>query len=161
MANVKLEKVVKLLKDKNMTISTMESCTGGGLGNAITNIEGSSAVFQFGAITYSNNFKVKMGVSGEVIDECSVYSYETAREMAKSITEFAKSDLGVGITGKLKADDPNNEAGRDDVVFVCIFDKNKDRFYDDRIKVTCDTREKNKDMVIDRIADMLLEILLS
>ena len=155
----KFTQIVKILKDKNLTISTMESCTGGGLASAITNVEGSSEVFGFGAVTYSNNFKVKMGVDAVVIDECSVYSYETAREMAKSIVVFANSDLGVGITGKLKAGDPNNPEGRDDVVYVCIFDKNKDRFYDDNLKVVYDTREKNKDMVIEKIADMLLSIL--
>ena len=60
-----VEKLCKLSK----TISTMESCTGGSLSNAITNIEGASEVFKYGAITYSNEFKIKMGVSKDIIDQ--------------------------------------------------------------------------------------------
>ena len=53
--------VEKLIEDKK-TISTMESCTGGGVANAITNIEGASSILKFSAVTYSNEFKIKMGV---------------------------------------------------------------------------------------------------
>ena len=71
-----MEEVVKRLIDKNKTISTMESCTGGGVANAITNVEGASEVLKFSAVTYSNEFKIKMGVSKDVIDKYSVYSME-------------------------------------------------------------------------------------
>ena len=64
-----MNEVIKLLTEKNKTISTMESCTGGGIANAITNIEGSSEVFKFGAVTYSNEYKIKMGVSSNIIDK--------------------------------------------------------------------------------------------
>ena len=80
-----MEEVVKRLIDKNKTISTMESCTGGGVANAITNVEGASEVLKFNAVTYSNEFKIKMGVSSSVIDKYSVYSAETAMEMSKNI----------------------------------------------------------------------------
>ena len=58
----------------------MESCTGGGMANAITNIAGSSDVLKFSAVTYSNEFKIKMGVNKSTIDKFSVYSMEVARE---------------------------------------------------------------------------------
>ena len=58
-----MEEIIKKLTKLDKTISTMESCTGGGLANAITNIEGASEVFKYGAVTYSNEFKIKMGVS--------------------------------------------------------------------------------------------------
>ena len=77
-----MKDIVLLLKKKNKTISTMESCTGGGVANAITNIEGASEVLKYSAVTYSNEFKIKMGVSSEVIDKYSVYSMETAMEMS-------------------------------------------------------------------------------
>ena len=93
--------IVKLLIKNNKTISIMESCTGGGVANAITNIEGSSEVFKFGAITYSNEYKIKMGVSKDIIDKYSVYSMETANEMSKNISLFTNSNYGIGITGKL------------------------------------------------------------
>ena len=70
--------VVNLLKEQGKTISTMESCTGGSLVNSITNISGASDVIKFSAVTYSNEFKIKMGVDECVIDKYSVYSIETA-----------------------------------------------------------------------------------
>ena len=66
----------------------MESCTGGGVANAITNCEGASEILKFSAVTYSNEYKIKMGVSSEVIDKYTVYSMETADEMSKNITKF-------------------------------------------------------------------------
>ena len=52
-----MKEIIEILKQKNETISTMESCTGGGVANKITNIEGASEVFSFSAVTYSNDFK--------------------------------------------------------------------------------------------------------
>ena len=79
-----MERVIQKLIEDNKTISTMESCTGGGIVNAITNIPNASKVIKFSAVTYSNEFKIKMGVSSELIDKYSVYSIEVAREMARS-----------------------------------------------------------------------------
>ena len=58
----KLNILIKELTDMNKTISTMESCTGGALVNEITNIPGASEVIMFSAVTYSNEYKIKMGV---------------------------------------------------------------------------------------------------
>ena len=96
-----MNEVIKLLTEKNKTISTMESCTGGGIANAITNIEGSSEVFKFGAVTYSNEYKIKMGVSSNIIDKYTVYSTETSNEMSKNISNYTNSNYGIGVTGKL------------------------------------------------------------
>ena len=68
-----MKQIINLLKEKNKTISTMESCTGGGVANAITNIEGASEVLRYSAVTYSNEYKIKMGVSEEIINTYSVY----------------------------------------------------------------------------------------
>ena len=86
-----MKEVVELLIKEKKTISTMESCTGGGVVNEITSVEGASEILKFSAVTYSNEFKIKMGVSKEVIDEYSVYSMNTACEMSKSISEFTIS----------------------------------------------------------------------
>ena len=113
---------------KGQTVSTMESCTGGAVVNAITNIPGASQVLKYSAVTYCNEFKIKMGVSKDVIDKYSVYSMETAREMALAITKFALSDFGIGVTGKLGKRDINNEFGDDNQVFISIYDKNLDKY---------------------------------
>ena len=55
-----MKQIVEKLKEKNKTISTMESCTGGGVANSITNIEGASEVLRFSAVTYSNEYKIKI-----------------------------------------------------------------------------------------------------
>ena len=104
----KMEEIVRILTLRNETISTMESATGGFIANAITNVEGASEVFSFGAVTYSNFYKIKFGVSEEVIKKYSVYSMETAHEMSLAIAHYTKSRYGIGITGKLNCVDKNN-----------------------------------------------------
>ena len=153
-----MERVVKKLIELNKTISTMESCTGGGLANAITNIPDASRVIKFSAVTYSNEFKEKMGVSKEAIDRYSVYSSEVAEDMAKKISMFTGSTYGVGITGKLKKADENNLSGEDDVVFLSIYDSELDEYYDSEIKVHYDNREDNKNEVIETFVLKFLEI---
>ena len=154
-----MKKIVKLLTEKNKTISTMESCTGGGVANAITSIEGASEVLKFSAVTYSNEYKIKMGVSSKIIDKYSVYSMETAMEMSKNISKFANSNYGVGITGKLNRIDKNNLFGEDNVVYISIYDKDNDKYYNKDIKVFKSTREQNKKVVIKEIEKILLEVI--
>lgn len=112
-----MKEIIEKLTNLNKTISTMESCTGGGIANAITNIEGASEVFKFSAVTYSNEYKIKMGVDKNIIDEYSVYSMETANEMSKNISKFTNSNYGIGITGKLNRVDRFNPYGLDNVVY--------------------------------------------
>lgn len=153
-----MERVVKKLIELNKTISTMESCTGGGIANAITNIPDASKVIKFSAVTYSNEYKIKMGVSSELIDKYSVYSIEVAREMAKTISLFTNSNYGVGVTGKLKKVDINNLSGEDDVVFLSIYDHDLDKYYDKRIKLEFDKRNENKEQIINEFIKEFLKI---
>lgn len=153
------KKIVDKLIEDNKTISTMESCTGGGVANAITNIEGASSVLKFSAVTYSNEYKMKMGVSKNVIDKYSVYSIETAHEMAYNISRFTNSDYGIGITGKLNRADENNNYGEDNEVFISIFDKENQMFIDSDVKVYEKTRELNKNIVLNEIISSLSNIL--
>lgn len=153
-----MKRVVEKLKGNNKTISLMESCTGGGVANAITNIEGASDVIKFSAVTYSNEYKIKMGVSKDVIDKYSVYSIQTANEMSYNIAKFANSNLGVGITGKLNRVDKNNPYGEDNVVFISIYDKDNDKYYTSEVMATKGSRKENKELVINEIINMILSI---
>lgn len=153
-----MKRVVEKLKKNNKTISSMESCTGGGLANAITNIEGASDVIKFSAVTYSNEYKIKMGVSKDVIDKYSVYSIQTANEMSYNISKFANSNLGVGITGKLNRVDKNNPFGEDNVVFISIYDKDNDKYYTSKVEATKKSRKENKELVINEIINMILDM---
>ena len=155
----KLREIIKILTEKNKTISTMESCTGGGVANAITNIEGASEVLKFSAVTYSNEYKIKMGVDESIIDKYSVYSIKTAEEMSKNISAFANSNYGVGITGKLNRVDKNNLYGQDNIVYISIYDKDNNKFYNGSIEVTKQSRKENKELVIELIINMLMNII--
>ena len=154
-----MQEVIKLLTKKNKTIATMESCTGGGVVNAITNIEGASDVLNVSVVTYSNEYKIKFGVSSDTIDKYSVYSMEVAREMALNISKFAESNYGVGITGKLNRVDKNNPYGSDNTVYISIYDKDNDKYYDFTVKATETSRSLNKELIINKIIDKLLEII--
>lgn len=151
------ELVNKLIK-LNKTISTMESCTGGFLANSITNIEGSSEVFKFGAVTYSNEYKIKIGVDSNIIDKYTVYSIETAIEMSKAISIYANSNYGVGITGKLNKQDNNNPFGSNNIVFVSIYDKEKDHAYTMTIEDLLGSRIDMKRQIVDKILILLKNI---
>ena len=150
-----VEKLIKL----NKTISTMESCTGGSLAGSITNIPGASEIFKFGAVTYSNEFKIKMGVNKDVIDEYSVYSENTANEMSKNISKFTNSNYGIGITGKLNRQDVNNTRGENNIVYISLYDRDNDCYYNRKVTVIYETREENKQYVIDNVIELLGGIL--
>jgi len=154
-----MKKIIELLIEKNKTISTMESCTGGGLANAITNIEGASEVLKFSAVTYSNEYKIKMGVDENIINKYSVYSMETAIEMSKKIAVFTNSNYGVGITGKLNRVDINNPYGEDNIVFISIYDKDSDKYYNYELEAIKSSRKENKELVISKIKEELLNII--
>lgn len=155
----KIRKIIIKLIENKKTISTMESCTGGGLVNEITNIERASEVLKFSAVTYSNEYKIKMGVDKSIIDTYSVYSMETANEMSKNISKFTNSNYGIGITGKLNRPDINNNYGKDNIVYISIYDKNNNKYYNKKLEVTKETRKENKELVINIIIDMLVEII--
>lgn len=103
------EELVKILKEKGLTITTMESCTGGALISKITDVEGASDVTEGGYVTYSNKAKIETGVANETIEKYGVYSLETAEEMARVCKKLKGADIGIGITGSLSNIDKYNK----------------------------------------------------
>lgn len=92
--------VVQMLCARGYTIGLAESCTGGMLAAAITSIPGSSACFELGVVSYSNQAKNHLlAVSQAVLDEFGAVSEETAAAMARGIRQLAQSDIGLSITG--------------------------------------------------------------
>lgn len=153
----KLKKLVKKLTLENKTVSTMESCTGGGLVNALTNIEGASEIIKFSAVTYANEYKIKMGVSKEIIDKYTVYSKQVAEAMAKAIAEFANSNYGVGITGKLNRVDHYNLNGNDNEVFISIYDNDNKSFDTFNFVVNKCIRKDNKEAIVMEVLTHLVD----
>lgn len=94
------EVLVQLLLKRHQTIATAESCTGGMLASWITEISGSSAIFEMGAVTYANRIKEQLlGVSKETLDQYGAVSEQTAREMAEGLSKISGADFAVSITG--------------------------------------------------------------
>ena len=88
------------LREKKLTLATAESCTGGLIGHRLTNIAGSSDYFLEGAVTYSNESKVKrLGVDPELIQQRGAVSREVAIAMAVGIRKVSGADLGIAVTG--------------------------------------------------------------
>lgn len=100
--------LTEYLIEKNLSITTMESATSGQIASLITDTEGASAVMKGAFITYSNEAKILQGVPEEIIDRYSVYSIETAKEMARACREAYRADIGIGVTGTMGNIDPAN-----------------------------------------------------
>lgn len=94
------EAVVSLLKEKNLTVTTAESCTAGLVAARIMNVAGASDVYSEGYITYSDDAKRKLlGVRKETLEKYTAVSEETALEMAAGAANSAGADAAISVTG--------------------------------------------------------------
>ena len=94
------KKIVNLLRKKKLKISFVESCTGGLLSSSITSISGSSKVFTFGLVTYSNQSKIStLKVPKNIIRKNGAVSFEACLSMVKNLKKIARTNISVSITG--------------------------------------------------------------
>ena len=131
------EIVVQLLIERNISISTAESCTGGMLASKLVNVPGVSKVFTNGFITYSNQSKTDiLGVSPDTINKFGAVSKETAVEMVKGLIKKTNTRAGIAITGIAGPDGgtPEKPVGTvwiavmlDGEIEAAIFKQNGDR----------------------------------
>ncbi len=92
--------IAKILTDRDLTIATAESCTGGLIANRLTNLSGSSKYFERGVVTYSNAAKVELlKVDEDVIMEKGAVSREVAMQMAEGVKAVSGVDIGLAVTG--------------------------------------------------------------
>jgi nicotinamide-nucleotide amidase len=98
---VSMEEVVgEKLRNKGLTISVAESCTGGLIGNLLTNASGSSNYFMGGLLVYSNQSKIDLlNVSQEAIEKNGAVSDRTVREMTEGVKKRIGTDIGLAVTG--------------------------------------------------------------
>lgn len=95
-----LLQLANILTQRQLTIATAESCTGGSLSSLLTSQSGSSNYFDRGSVTYSNQSKIDMlGVLKETLDEFGAVSEQTAEQMASGVITQAQTDISVSITG--------------------------------------------------------------
>ena len=94
------QNLVELLKAQGLVCATAESCTGGGVGSAITAIPGSSAAFAGGVISYAIEAKRDvLGVDAAALEKFGAVSSEVAAQMAEGARRLLKTDLAVSLTG--------------------------------------------------------------
>lgn len=100
MSQSQLVQLTNILTTRSLTIAVAESCTGGSLSSLLTSQSGSSAYFDRGFITYSNQSKIDMlGVKLATLDEFGAVSEQTALEMVHGVIKKSATDIGASITG--------------------------------------------------------------
>jgi len=100
-----IQKIHAFFREKSLTLSIAESCTGGLISHLITTLPGASAFFEAGVVSYSAAVKEKMlGVSPETIARYGVASEQVVREMAKNIRRLTGSDFSLSTSGNLGPD---------------------------------------------------------
>lgn len=151
------EAIVELLKEKEMTVTTAESCTGGLLAGRIMNVAGASSVYNEGYITYSNGAKEKLlGVSGDTLKACGAVSAETAAEMAAGAAKAAGADAALSVTG-IAGPDGGSKEKPVGLVYVGCYVNGKVRTEEFRFT---GNREKNRDYAVVRALTVLREELI-
>lgn len=123
-----LEKtLISLLRDKNMTVTFAESCTGGLLAGRLTSVPGASDVFDGGVVSYAERVKHDfLGVKSETLEKYGAVSAECAVEMAKGVRMFVGADLGVSVTG-LAGPGGGTEEKPVGTVFIGVSDRSGER----------------------------------
>ena len=92
--------VGRVLKEKNHTLATAESCTGGYIAHLITSVPGSSAYYIGSIIAYSNEIKIKeLGVGDKILEKYGAVSEEVVRQMAVNVKDRFRSDYSIAVSG--------------------------------------------------------------
>ncbi|MFW6030806.1 MAG: competence/damage-inducible protein A, partial [Halanaerobiales bacterium] len=119
----------KLLAKKNIKVAVAESCTGGLVGNRITDFPGSSNYFAGGFIVYSNQAKInQLGVKKETLEQYGAVSRETAREMAENTRKLMEADIAISITG-IAGPGGGSKEKPVGLVYMALADNNKTNIY--------------------------------
>ena len=145
-------KVVELLKSENMKLATAESCTAGMLSGKITEVPGSSEVFEMGVTAYANHIKVHaLGVDADLIDKKGAVCAEVAAQMATGIRTMCNANIGVGITGV--AGPGQSEGKPAGLVYIAVADSEK--VYVRKIMGRGDDRETTRTLATNTALDMV------
>jgi len=151
-----LDNVSFKLKKQGMTIATAESCTGGLIAHALTNISGSSDYFDRGVVSYTNKSKIELlGVPEVLIKKHGAVSEEVAKAMADGIRKKSKVDIGLATTGIAG---PTGGTKDKPVGLVYIAVSNSDRTLVKKFQFT-GNRLENKESTCNAALVMLLDYL--
>lgn len=148
--------LLEKLKCQNLKLVTAESCTGGLIASAITEIAGSSDVFERGFITYSNHSKIDMlGVSPKTLEEFGAVSAETATEMAEGAIKNSKANMSISVTGIAGPTGGSTEKPVG-LVYIATSYQNKARVYKHNFSGSrSDVRKQTLERAISYLLDLL------
>lgn len=153
------EKVVKLLRERNLVLSCAESCTGGLIAKRITDVSGSSAVFNCGIVSYSNEIKEKvLNVKGETLKEFGAVSEQTVREMVKGVLTISGADIAVSVSGIAgpNSDNTDKPVG---LIYLAVSDGEKTVVKKLNNQFTVDVRNSNRISASDEALNLILKMI--
>ncbi|MBE6826992.1 MAG: CinA family protein [Ruminococcaceae bacterium] len=151
------EILVKRLTEKGLKIATAESCTGGLISKRITDVSGSSGVFECTVVSYSDRIKHEiLGVDADVLESFGAVSEETARQMVRGILKLTSADIGVAVTGIAG---PNSDGTDKPVglVYIAVSDGKKTIVKKYLNSFTDNIRENNRNKTADEAINLVLE----
>jgi nicotinamide-nucleotide amidase len=150
--------LIDLYRTKNLRIAAAESCTGGMIAAAITDIAGSSDVFERGFVTYSNEAKTELiGVPAELIAHHGAVSVHVAREMAAGALRHSRADVAVAVTG-IAGPGGGSDAKPVGLVYIAVARRGADpaierhQFHGDRAAIRRATVERALEMLAEAVA---------
>ena len=151
-----LKKVSTKLREKDLTIATAESCSGGLIAHSLTNISGSSDYFDRGVVSYSNKSKNELlGVSMSLIEEFGAVSEPVAKAMAEGVRKRSKADIGISTTG-IAGPTGGTEDKPVGLVFIAVAARSKKMVRKHRFK---GTRQQIKNKAAGAALKLLLEFI--
>ena len=152
------EKVVKTLNEKGLVLATAESCTGGLIAKRITDVSGSSAVFNCGIVSYSNEIKEKvLGVQHKTLETYGAVSEETVREMVKGVLIISGADIAVSVSG-IAGPTSDNTKKPVGLIFLAVSDGKNTIVQQLNNTFTEDIRENNRNSASDEALKMILSM---
>ena len=150
------EEIGKILLEKNLKISTTESCTGGLLSSRLTDISGSSAYITLNLVTYANEAKLKM--LNVVLNEDGAVSEHCAQQMAKGLYQLTRSDICVSTTG-IAGPTGGTKEKPVGLMYSTIYTPNKTQTY--KINVDSElSRVQIKELFTEKVLQNLYEFIL-
>ena len=152
------EKVVKTLNDKGLVLATAESCTGGLIAKRITDVSGSSAVFNCGVVSYSNEIKESvLGVSHKTLETYGAVSEQTVREMVKGVLKVSGADIAVSVSG-IAGPTSDNTKKPVGLIYLAVSDGENIRVKQLNNVFEENIRENNRKSASDEALKMLLDM---
>lgn len=152
------EQVVKTLNKKGLVLATAESCTGGLIAKRITDVSGSSSIFNCGIVSYSNEIKEKvLGVQHKTLETYGAVSEQTVREMVKGVLKISGADIAVSVSG-IAGPNSDNTQKPVGLIFLAVSNGKNTTAKQLNNTFTENIRENNRKSASDEALKMILNL---